>query len=153
MKFFLTSLIILTTFLACKDNTTTNNAITEDNKKPSVEGTWKLIMRYNYDNNKIVDSFTSDNSFQQVKIYTKEKVMWTRHLTADSTDWFGYGSYKYDGNILTEVLDYGSKTMQPAINNNTQFKIEIEITDDDLNSVFIDDDGNRLFSEKYKRIE
>lgn len=146
-------LIILTLFLACKDNTTSTKNTSEEIKKPSIEGTWELVMRYNYEDNKVKDSFTNDNSFQQVKIYTKEKVMWTRHLTKDSTDWFGYGSYKFDGNILTEVLDYGSKTMQPAINNNTKFKIEIELTDNDLNSIFIDDDGNRYFSEKYKRIE
>jgi hypothetical protein len=146
-------LVILALFLACKDNSASTNSTSDEITKPKIEGTWELVMRYNYEDNKVKDSFSNDNRFQQVKIYTKEKVMWTRHLTADSTDWFGYGSYKIDDNHLSENLEYGSKTMQKAISTNTEFKFEIELTDNNLNSIFIDDDGNRYFSEKYKRIE
>jgi hypothetical protein len=146
-------LIILTLFLAFKDNTASVNAKPIDDIKPSIEGTWELIMRYNYDSGIVVDSFSNDESYHQIKMFTKNKVMWTRHLSLDSTDWFGYGSYKLNGSDLSENLDYGSKTMQKAISNNTEFKFEIELSDDYLNAIQIDEEGNPFFSEKYKRIE
>lgn len=149
----LSILLIIFLLFSCQDNNTSTKKTMNEVKKPSIEGTWDLIMRYNYDGNKVVDSFTSDQSYHQIKMFSKNKIMWTRHLTADSSDWFGYGSYKLDGNILSEKLDYGSKTMQKAISTNTEFKFEIELDEDYLNAIQIDDDGNRYFSEKYKRIE
>ena len=146
-------LIILMLFFSCKEQTTSVTDATIEEIKPSIEGTWELIMFYNYEDNKVKDSFTSAQSYQQIKMFTKNKVMWTRHLTADSTNWFGYGSYKLNGTDLSENLDYGSKAMQKAISTNTEFKFEIELSDDYLNAIQVDDDGNRFFSEKYKRIE
>ena len=146
-------LMILSLFLACKENPAPVHVNSIDDNQPKIEGTWELIALYNYDSGIIVDSFSNDESYHQIKIFTKNKVMWTRHLTLDSTDWFGYGTYKLNGNNLSENLDYGSKSMQKAILTNTQFNFELELSEDYLNAIQIDEDGNRFFSEKYKRIE
>jgi hypothetical protein len=153
MKTLIGITLTLLLFVACKDNATVSSNDLAIEKTPTIEGTWELIMRYNYDNNKVVDSFTNDQSYHQIKMFTKNKIMWTRHLALDSSDWFGYGSYKLNGNNLSEILDYGSKTMQSAISNDTEFKFEIELSEKYLNAIQIDDDGNRFFSEKYIRIE
>lgn len=79
--------------------------------------------------------------------------MWSKSVPKDFTEWFGYGSYDLNDNTLSEVLDYGSKIMSEIIQEKKEFIYEIHLTENSFIQIEIDDDGNRIYSENYKRIE
>jgi hypothetical protein len=119
----------------------------------SLEGAWELVSFYNYIDNKVTDSFSTREGYRQVKIYTPTKVMWSKHVPSDSTEWFGYGSYSIEDNKLREVLDYGSEMMSKIIQERKEFMYELDLGDNTFSQIEIDEEGNRIYSENYKRIE
>lgn len=157
MKTLIYTFCIALVIYSCKTETTNKdqnnslNAETEDNHQ--LKGTWELIGFYNYNDNVVVDSFDTSDGYRQVKMYTDSKVMWSKHVPTDSTEWFGYGSYDLKDNNLTEVLDYGSEMMRKIIEEKKEFIYEIDLTKNTFNQIEIDEDGNRIYSENYKRIE
>ncbi|MBO3116634.1 hypothetical protein J4050_07745 [Winogradskyella sp. DF17] len=156
-KSLIITFVLLST-LACKSNSENdkNNeeAIVEDVvKQNGLKGTWELTGFYNYKDNVVVDSFDMNPDFRQIKIYTDDKVMWCKHKPADSSDWFGYGTYKYDGERLTEILDFGSVVMDEVIAEKKEFTFELSLTENRFEQIEIDEDGNRIYSENYKRVE
>lgn len=136
---------------SCKDKEMSGN---NDNKL-TLEGTWELIGRYNYVDNKVSDSFGLAEGYRQVKMYTPTKVMWCRKRPADSTEWFGYGSYELNEtkDRLTEVLDYGSVMMSEIIEEEKEFVFGLELKQNSFIQIELDDEGNRVISENYIRIE
>lgn len=148
--------IVLILLLACKNDTDkTSEPVTfntEQNAK-SLQGAWELVSFYNYVDNKVADSFKTREGYRQVKIYTQTKVMWSKHVPSDSTEWFGYGSYSVNDNRLKEVLDYGSEMMSKIIQERKEFVYELDLANDTFSQIEIDEDGNRIYSENYKRIE
>ena len=120
---------------------------------PNLEGAWELVGFYNYKDNVVTDSFSTSEGYRQVKMYTNSKVMWSKDVPKDSTEWFGYGTYALEDNTLTEVLDYGSEMMGKIIEEKKEFIYEINLTQDTFSQIEIDEDGNRIYSENYKRIE
>lgn len=118
-----------------------------------IEGAWELVSFYNYTDNKVVDSYKTQEGYRQVKIYTPSKVMWSKNVPTDSTEWFGYGSYKIENGQLMETLDYGSKMMKIRIQENKEFVFELNLSKDSFSQIELDEDGNRIFSENYQRIE
>lgn len=108
---------------------------------------------YNYVDNKITDSFQTNKGFRQVKMYTDNKVMWSKNVPADSTEWFGYGSYNNNASELNETLEYGSEMMRRIIEEKKEFNFELVLEKNKFSQIEIDDDGNRLYSENYVRIE
>jgi hypothetical protein len=156
-KSLIIAFVLLST-LACKSNSEND----KNNEEPIVEevvkqnglkGTWELTGFYNYKNNIVVDSFDMNPDFRQIKIYTDDKVMWCKHKPADSSDWFGYGTYKYDGERLTEILDFGSVVMDEVIADKKEFTFELSLTENRFEQIEIDEDGNRIYSENYIRVE
>ena len=121
--------------------------------KLSLEGVWQLISFYNYGNNGTVDTIMSSNSYKQIKMYSKTKVMWSRFAESDSTDWFGYGNYTITETSLTEALDYGSKSMNPVINERETFNFDLILKENTFTQIEKDQDGNPLIAENYIRIE
>jgi len=83
--------------------------------------------------------------------------MWSRKLLSnDSTEWFGYGSYKLNANkdTLREDLDFASHVMNKYIEELGVFVMEIsELTENLFTQIEIDGEGNRVISENYVRIE
>lgn len=148
---FLFFLIVLS---SCKDKEMSDNSLMND-KKLTLEGTWELISRYNYIDNKISDSFNIAEGYRQVKMYTPTKVMWSRMRPADSSEWFGYGSYEVNAaqDSLTEVLDYGSTMMSKVIDEEKEFTFELQLKKNSFIQIELDDDGNRVISENYIRID
>ena len=126
--------------------------ITNTNIK-NLNGTWELVGFYNYKDNIVVDSFNSSSSSRQLKMYTDTKVMWCKHKPADSSEWFGYGTYSYKDNTLTEVLDFGSIMMNEVIAEKKQFKFELQLQPNHFQQIELDEDGNRIYSENYERVE
>ncbi|MCT4628285.1 hypothetical protein, partial [Winogradskyella sp.] len=144
--------IVLLLALSCKNESKSNKApidakATELNeKKNSLKGTWELTGFYNYKNNVIVDSFDMNPEFRQLKIYTDTKVMWCKHRPADSSEWFGYGTYKHDGKKLTEILDFGSAVMDEVIAEKKEFVFELGLHPNKFQQIELDEDGNRIYS-------
>ena len=153
MKIHAIFLLTIVLFASCKNKETA----TADNgaKKLSIEGVWELVSRYNYIDNKVPDSFGLDEGYRQVKMYTSNKVMWCRQRPADSSEWFGYGTYEINDaqDRLTEVLDYGSVMMSKIIEEEKEFVFELQLKKDTFVQIELDDDGNRVISENYVRIE
>jgi hypothetical protein len=81
------------------------------------------------------------------------KVMWTRYVPKDSIEWFGYGSYTATDSTLTEKLEYMSASMRKIANENMEWKLELILDKDTYSQIFVDEDGNRINSENYKRLD
>lgn len=148
-------LLLLFTFSACNEQKKSipNAESHMQEQAMKLNGTWEMIGYYNYVDNKIVDSFQTNNGFRQVKMYTDHKVMWSKNIPADSSEWFGYGNYNYNENELKETLEYGSEMMRKIIEEKKEFKYELQLEKDKFSQIEVDDQGNRIYSENYKRIE
>ncbi len=156
MKSSFLTFCVIVLFVSCK-NDKNNNAypVTDPNntKAKTLEGTWELVSFYNYVDNKVTDSFNTTEGYRQVKMYTPTKVMWSKEVPSDSTEWFGYGSYSIEDNHLKEILDYGSEMMSKIIQERKEFVYELDLQNNKFSQIEIDEDGNRIYSENYIRIE
>ncbi len=151
MKNILISFLVVIAFISC--NTTNKKAEVQAEEKLTLEGTWELVSYYNYQDNKITDSFGVSAGTRQVKMYTPTHVMWARRVPTDSTEFFGFGKYSITDTSLVETLDYGSSFMNKAIEEEIEFPFELEVEKDRFIQIDLDEDGNRIFSENYIRIE
>lgn len=156
-KIVITGLILLLVF-SCKkeqnDNMDASDNSTEEIKEKlnALKGTWELVGFYNYKDN-VVDSFKMNPEFRQLKMYTDTKVMWCKHRPADSSEWFGFGTYIYNDSMLTETLDFGSTEMDLVIAENKEFTFELHLQGDKFQQIELDEDGYRIYSENYLRVE
>ena len=121
--------------------------------KDLIKGTWELKDFYYYDNNEISDTLPTTDGYRQIKMYTDDRVMWTRYVPKNSVEWFGYGSYTVKDGKLIETLEYGSESMMKIIDTLRVFTFELQISEDAYSQISIDAEGNRISSENYKRIE
>ena len=156
-KFLILSMILLLAF-SCKNETKSDIEPTVVETKLTenlngLKGTWELIGFYNYKDNKVVDSFKTSDKSRQLKMYTDSKVMWSKHKPADSSEWFGYGTYNYENGTLTEILEFGSAVMDEVIAEKKEFKFELQLHPNHFQQIELDEDGNRIYSENYVRIE
>ena len=156
MKSLLTICCVIVLFVSCK-NEKNDDAYpvtnSKDSKDMTLTGTWELTSFHNYVDNKVTETFKPVNGYRQVKMYTPTKVMWSKHVPSDATEWFGYGSYKIEDNHLKEILDYGSLMMSKIIQEKKEFVYELDLQSNTFSQIEIDEDGNRIYSENYKRIE
>ena len=153
MKTFTIITLMLLLVFSCKNDNKTNLKANTDNSKYDLEGAWELTGYYNYVDNKVTDSFNKSEGYRQVKMYTPHRVMWSKSVPSDSSEWFGYGTYDIEGDELIEVLDYGSIMMSKIIQEKREFKYELMIKNDTFSQIEMDEDGNRLYAENYKRID
>ena len=86
-------------------------------------------------------------------MYTHNKVMWSKYVPSDSSEWFGYGKYSVKESELIEELEYGSEMMSRIIQEKKEFKHELILNGNSFSQIEIDEDGNRIYAENYKRIE
>lgn len=159
MKTTIYAVLALFLFLSCNNNKTIAkdfNSVEETNKNDSdhvLEGNWEMVGYYNYRDNKIADSFKTNNGFRQVKMYNKSKVMWSKLVPSDSIEWFGYGSYEATDTTLTEVMQYGSKVMNTVIAEQKEFSYKLVVDKNTFSQIRVDDDGYMIYAENYKRID
>lgn len=148
MKKLLALVLLLFLFVSATDFTAP-----QEPKGHSLEGTWELVNRFNYDGQNVSDTIPNTNGYRQVKIYSKGKVMWTRHSPDDPAEWFGYGRYTNTKNSLEEQLEYGSKSMMKVIDTANTFRFALQLDKDTYSQITVDEEGNPTFSENYKRID
>lgn len=145
----LLGLVLLMLFLVSATVFTTSEPQTAN----SLEGTWELINRYNWQDGNVSDTLPNTNGYRQVKIYSKGKVMWTRYSPDDPNEWFGYGSYTNTENQLEERLEYGSEIMMAIQDTIEVFRFELQLDKENYSQITVDEKGNRTFSENYRRID
>ena len=124
-----------------------------ENTKKNLNGTWELVGFYNYKDNAVVDSFSNNTISRQIKMYSDNRVMWCKLLKTDSIEFFGYGTYRYGDGNLTETLEFGSAFMNEVIEEKQEFNFKLELSENRFEQIEIDEDGNKIYSENYKRIE
>lgn len=146
----LLGLVFLMLVLVSATEFTSSKLQTDEN---SLEGTWELVNRFNYDQGNVTDTLFNVNGYRQIKIYSKGKVMWTRYSPDDPNEWFGYGSYTNTANKLEERLEYGSAEMMKIQDTVQLFKFELQLYKDSYSQISLDEEGNPTFSENYKRID
>lgn len=120
--------------------------------KPSIEGTWELQHFYFYEDDEVSDTVELAPGYRQVKMYYKGNIMWSR-TTGDSVGRFGYGTYTINNDELTEVIEYGDIEMMRALDTLTQFTFELKLSKKNYSQISWDENGNRTFSENYKRLD
>ncbi|MGS2763281.1 hypothetical protein [Sinomicrobium sp. M5D2P9] len=125
---------------------------TKEDTPVSLEGVWELVNYYTYEDNHIIDSFPNTEGYRQVKMYQDGKVMWTRKVPQDSTQWYGYGKYLSTDTSLVETLEYGSASMMKIIDTSRIFSFELQGGKGWFRQISINEEGNRTFSENYIRI-
>ncbi|MGS2738061.1 hypothetical protein [Sinomicrobium sp. M5D2P17] len=125
---------------------------TKEDAPVSLEGVWELVNYYTYEDNNVIDSFPNTEGYRQVKMYQDGKVMWTRKVPQDSTQWYGYGKYLSTDTSLAETLEYGSASMMKIIDTSRIFSFELQGGKDWFRQISINEEGNRTFSENYIRI-
>lgn len=159
MKIKFIIICLLFVFISsCRDNEESTSDTIENTEaivtiKNGLKGAWELKGFYNYQDNVVVDSFENNTLSRQIKMYTDTKVMWYKLLKTDSIEFFGYGSYTYDDEVLTEILEFGSAFMNEVIEEQQEFVFQFIIGPDRFEQIEIDEDGNRIYSENYVRIE
>lgn len=151
--FLASALLILSFSCNNKEAKTSHSTDVIAEKTLSLKGTWERSSYYNYVDGVVTDTFHTSPENRHIKVFTDSKVMWCRFIPSDSSDWFGYGSYNVKDSILTEILDYGSKTMTVHIANDSAFVFNLTLTEDTFSQVRIDDEGHPVFAENYVRLE
>jgi hypothetical protein len=111
-----------------------------------------MIGFYNYEDNKIKDSLKTNKGYRQVKMFNRNKVMWSKLVPTDSIEWFGYGSYEATDSTLTEIMQYGSSVMNQVIAEQKEFGYKLIVTDSTFSQIRTDEDGDMVYSENYRRI-
>ncbi|NND16138.1 MAG: hypothetical protein HKN89_07415 [Eudoraea sp.] len=127
----------------------------------SIEGTWELQSFYNYDGENIIDTVPLAEGYRQVKMYYNGNIMWSRTTSSDTKDpdgndvvgRFGYGTYMISADELIEHIEYGDIGMMTALDTIRQFTFELVLDNESYSQISSDEEGNRTFSENYKRID
>ena len=112
------SFIVLSLFLLCSACTQTT-----DSNDP-VEGVWELSNHYWVLDDDTI--YADPTNTLQHKIYLDGSVMWTADPAADSSEWYGYGTYQLNDNTLIEKLSTMSLSLQEAIGSETDVMLTVE---------------------------
>ncbi len=160
MKNIILPFALFFVLIACKDQNTdtarsevAGEAEASKANTPTIEGVWEMESQYTYDGEDIIDTTYYKEGYRQMKIYTPEKIMWSRQVPLDSTQWFGYGSYKVEDGQLVETIEYGSTAMMKALDTIRVFSFELMIDENTFSQITVDEELGRISSENYKRIE
>lgn len=150
-------IICITLIFSCKDNSNIDKVdkSTLEAKKEinTLEGAWKLVSFINYGEGGKIDTILSSSTNKQIKMYSHTKVMWSRTRIYDKIDWFAYGEYTVKDGILTEILEYGSKSMNEVIKERTEFVFNVTIGENEFSQTEIDSLGHPIIAENYIRLE
>ncbi|MGB5943255.1 MAG: hypothetical protein WBG71_10260 [Leeuwenhoekiella sp.] len=136
--------------------TLTSGTVQIDTEAPEdyiMRGAWQLESFYLFENDQIVDTVETTDGYRQIKMYTNDKVMWTRYVPENTTEWFGYGHYEATDSTLEERLEYGSASMMEIIDTMRVFTFKLEMHGDRFSQINVSEDGKRFSSENYIRIE
>ncbi len=118
----------------------------------TMEGTWEL-QSFNNWNGEEVTTAELVEGYRQVKMYYNGKVMWSRTDPNDTVGRFGFGAYRITEDELIETIEYGDYSMMQALRTLRNFTFQLELTDSTYSQITLDDEGNPVFSENYKKVD
>ena len=149
------TLTVLMIFVSCNTYKKQTNSQAEEQgitEKYTLEGVWEIDSYVNYGGD-IADTIKPSSERKQRKMFSKNKVMWSKLRTWDSLDWFGVGDYTYKDGVLTELLDYGSKPVNEQLKTSNKWVFDIVVTKDRYSQIIVDSLGNYIYSENYIRVD
>ncbi len=111
-------IIVFSVFLLCSACNQTTESV------DPVEGVWERSVRYWVLDDDTIYADPTPGS--QHKIYYDGYVMWTADPAPDSSEWYGYGTYQLNNNILVEKLSTMSLFLQEAIGSETDVMLTVE---------------------------
>ncbi|MBT8310982.1 MAG: hypothetical protein HKO72_05235 [Flavobacteriaceae bacterium] len=153
LYFFLPLLLFFTDNVNYEVNSKSFSDDIKTEEALSLEGTWELVDYHNYVDNEVAETYGHREGYRQVKMFTKTRIMWSRKVPIDSTEYFGFGTYKISDGHLIESLECGSEAVLKAIDTMRIFSFELILTKDTYSQIEIGPEGDRIFSENYIRIE
>jgi len=153
LYFFLPILLFFTNNHNYSTIETNSTDIISNEGALTLDGTWELVNYHNYVDNEVAETYGHKEGYRQVKMFTKSRVMWSRKVPLDSTQFFGFGSYKVVDGLLIESLEYGSARVLQAIDTMRIFSFELILTENTYSQITIGPEGDRIFSENYEKIE
>ncbi len=133
--------------------TISSNTPLKPHSMHTIEGTWELHSFYNFDGQSITDTILTAKGYRQLKMYYNGKVMWARVDPQTPTGRFGYGTYKITDTELIEKIEFGDADFMTALDTMRVFTFELQLYDETFSQITVDENGNRTFSENYKRID
>lgn len=145
-------LIFITGCNDYKNNVNNVDDFEETSEEPTIKGAWEMVSFINYRDDGAIDSIKSNDNFKQMKMFTDNKIMWSRLRTWDSVDWFGVGNYTFKDGILTEDLEYGSKSMMDRIKMDKPWDWEVIIDKNTFTQITRDTLGQPVYAEVYNRV-
>ncbi|NJB37713.1 MULTISPECIES: hypothetical protein [Flavobacteriaceae] len=120
----------------------------------SIQGTWELESFYNYDDGiNVTDTIIKANGYRQIKMYFNGYIMWSRFVPEEPNGRFGYGTYKITDNKLIETIEYGDAQMMKSLDTMRVFTFELKLKDKVYSQINLDEEGQRTFSENYRKID
>ncbi|MBT8178259.1 MAG: hypothetical protein KJO94_03070 [Eudoraea sp.] len=119
----------------------------------SIEGTWEQVSFFNYDEQEVTDTVLLPEGYRQVKMFYNGKIMWSRTNPNDTIGRFGFGHYRITENELIETIEFGDYQMMQALDTLSVFRFELILDNGSYSQISVDEEGNRTFSENYKRID
>ncbi len=131
----------------------TATTTSEPHNMHSIQGTWEQVSFYNYDEQEVTDTVYLPDGYRQVKMFYNGKIMWSRTNPNDTIGRFGFGSYRITDTELIETIEYGDYQMMQALDTLSVFRFELVLANGTYSQISVDEEGNRTFSENYKRID
>ncbi|MEP0368351.1 MAG: hypothetical protein ABJN36_15860 [Cyclobacteriaceae bacterium] len=128
--------------LACqqpqpKEQMMYSEPIEESPDRDVLTGAWSMTSMY------LVNNFNGDTTWierKQYKLYVDGNVMWGFEAAPDSTEWFGYGKYRLDGDTLRETMVSGSNSFREVLaDGSNMFAMDLTIFGDSYTQVQRDD--------------
>ena len=147
-------LAFLGLFLCFACNQKTDTSVQSEIIEPidPMEGVWEQTKSYQIWH---VDTLNFHDSLIQHKIYLDGYVMWNADPEPDSTEWHGFGTYKYDNGVLTERLISVSIPMKAAMGSDDEAILKIDLDEDTFKQTIegIYNDTTYQLIEHFKRIK
>ncbi|MCJ7447977.1 MAG: hypothetical protein MUO72_09800 [Bacteroidales bacterium] len=124
-------------------------------KKSPIEGAWKLIYGNWYFSDTMNYQFPGNLTIDQIKMLSKEYVIWVGQYKMDTviTDNYGVGTYRLDGNKFEENIFYRTNYTPDA----AKVKVLLEVRNDTLIQKWPADENwnlpEKYSTEKYVRLK
>ena len=95
-----------------------------------IEGVWELSSLYWYLDDDTLYAEPPNGSTH--KIYFDGYVMWTSDPGPESSEWYGYGTYRLSNDVVIESLSSMSLAVKEEFNGEVEFELKTEYGQDFL---------------------
>ncbi len=120
-----------------------------------IEGVWKLTKITNTQDGETTTFSGDDLWVTQHKIYAHGHVMWTQVSNNNTVCAHGFGTYQFVDDMLVESYITASASMEVffSTSDNRDFKIEVDIEENEYSQTICNEDGTSCSTEYYIRVK